>query len=339
MIDWITCVLPFRHETEISGGVIAAYSESGEIQWQKRRFARAESTFDQSVAIQTSNNHLPLTYIWMSGCPAKFLQGHNCFGSNNLPELVALMATRALEAHGHVVTDLDVQRWRSGYFDLSTVDITEHLAFPSQADCLAAIRFIGQHATVKHRGGGVMKEGTVYFGKRSRRWALKIYSKYMELNARCKGHGLPDGLPLRDDLLAWCEGDMRIEVRLCSMELKKQGLNKGTSWIGLDVGETFNIYVGKMQIPNQTSVSTESFAHLPSGTRLAYLAWKRGEDVRGSVSRMTFWRYRRALLEHKIDLCTPPASDDAPLLDIRSVTQAQTKRAPSWAITHHLLVA
>ena len=54
----------------------------------------------------------------------------------------------------------------------------------NEKEVLAWIRSVGETAYLKHRGAGQFSGDTAYFGKNSRRWALKCYSKFMEILAR-----------------------------------------------------------------------------------------------------------------------------------------------------------
>ena len=69
---------------------------------------------------------------------------------------------------------------------LSRVDVNESWHLDNSRDVLAWIRAVGSTAYMKHRGAGQFSGDTAYFGKNSRRWSLKCYSKGNEISAR--GH-------------------------------------------------------------------------------------------------------------------------------------------------------
>lgn len=339
MIDWLTVVVPYRHTGSINGGAFLSITEDGETEWQRRKFTRAVGSFDATVAVRSSEDHAPGTHVWISGCPAKFLQGHNCFGLDCVHLLVSVMASKALRSLDLPVSDLDREAWIQGDFTLSMVDITEHYSVGSQSDCLAAIRHIGQHAHLAHRGGGVFKGDTVYFGKHSRRWSLKFYSKYLEVNSRKKEHQIPAALPMRDELTRWVEGDIRLELRLHTLELKKLNLLRGEAWKSQTPKELLAMHTAKLNISKQSRIPQKQLDQLPSGARLAYIAWVRGEDIRTASSRATFYRYRRALLACGVDIATPPREPGAQILDLPRIIRAEPKPIPEWAYGTPLLAA
>ncbi|MED5723852.1 phage/plasmid replication protein, II/X family, partial [Enterobacter hormaechei] len=90
----------------------------------------------------------------------------------------------------------------------------------------AWIRQAEQYATFSHRGRGQIAKGsTLYFGKNSRRSALKFYPKGEEF----KKHAHPDFL-LNPSLLDYANKSLRAEVVIRSMELKRLNLNLVKNW-------------------------------------------------------------------------------------------------------------
>ena len=63
------------------------------------------------------------------------------------------------------------------------------MASKQQQRSPSLIRAVGETAYLKHRGAGQFSGDTAYFGKNSRRWGLKCYSKGNEI--KVKGHKLP----------------------------------------------------------------------------------------------------------------------------------------------------
>ena len=74
---------------------------------------------------------------------------------------------------------------------------------------------------------------------------------------------------------------------------------------------------------------------LPGRLQLAYDAWKAGRDLRATLSRPTFYRYRSELLKHGIDIAVkqerqgPDLSNVVPL---RTVLHAYPIGVPDWAV-------
>lgn len=78
-------------------------------------------------------------------------------------------------------TDHQLDMIEAGIYKLTRVDVNETWHLKDGKDVLAWIRAIGETAYMKHRGRGMFDKDTLYFGKNSRRWALKCYFKGLEI--------------------------------------------------------------------------------------------------------------------------------------------------------------
>ena len=69
--------------------------------------------------------------VEISGNPAKFLQGHNVFGTNDLKYLVAKMIDKLcmMDKLELKPTDVEYENIQQGIYHLSRVDVNEHFAF------------------------------------------------------------------------------------------------------------------------------------------------------------------------------------------------------------------
>ena len=76
VIDWITAVLPCSHQEPIRGGRLMAVSSDGEIEWEFVKPQSLTGSHESSIQVQTRAPNV----LWISGNPAKWLQGHNVFG-------------------------------------------------------------------------------------------------------------------------------------------------------------------------------------------------------------------------------------------------------------------
>ena len=120
---------------------------------------------------------------------------------------------------------------------------------------------------------------------------------------------LPKNLPMKERLMQYTQGLLRVEVRLHSMELKRRGLERATAWY--DQNLPFEIVKEriKMMKINQTFKLTEQQqAELPPRLTAVYRLWKSGEDIRNIYTRSTFYRYRSDLIPYGIDISTPAPS-------------------------------
>jgi hypothetical protein len=111
---------------------------------------------------------------------------------------------------------------------------------------------------------------------------MKCYCKFCEL----KEH-LPAEFTQRDELKAWSEGKLRIELELHTSELKNRGtLSEDLIWEYFGKIGVSNMKKGKPVIPN-----------LRGAAELTFMKWQAGADVRFMLTHDTYYRHRRAILK------------------------------------------
>ncbi len=92
MIDWVTAIIPCNHSEAIYGGKIACISPDGEIEWQVDKKLQVKGSYESNLNIKS----IGATHLYFDGNPAKWLQGHNLFGSDNLTWLVEQVMHRLI---------------------------------------------------------------------------------------------------------------------------------------------------------------------------------------------------------------------------------------------------
>ena len=336
MIDWISGFLPCTH-IPINSGHVVSVNPDGSIDWATPRRTVVEGSYSQKITVRSGdsdgNGHSTLLYF--SGNPSKFLQGHNIFGSDNLRELVS-------EAYHNICTLLelkptagDLRLIRAGQYKITRVDINYSFELPTRADVRSWIRAAELKSKTRH-GRPLSKGGTVYWGKHSKRWSLKAYSKGDEIEV--PKHRLPDRL-IDKPLAGWADNKLRIELTLRSKELDEINLNTASAWDEKLPGKLFNGYVERLDMTEQIALSTEALLQLPSKLRSTYILWKEGHDLRPpNMAKNTYYRHRKELLEHGIDINLRPESIDrtnvVPLIRVLEANQASI---PDWAFSMHLI--
>lgn len=291
MIDWLT--LAIRVDSPLNLGAIACISPNGEVEWTSpRRIAVERDSGDAKVQAWTKEGHL-----WISGNPAKWLYGHNWTGSNDVPAIASEFVASVL---AHIEHDFyrvaEPSTWR-----LTRVDITRSFDFESNHAVNRMLQALEKAATLPYRGRGRFPtpEGrnTLYFGQSSRRWSLKLYNKWEEQKARgellfTKLHGIAR------------EGILRVELTLRGMELKERELETMAAWDGDTAMRLWNEYVSRLEISEQSLEMPEM--KLPPRLYGIYEMWRRGVVLREAMSRASWYRARRELLEYGIDISGEP---------------------------------
>lgn len=308
MIDWTTVILPFPHTETLRGGIFMELDQDGEIKWQKNKGLRIQGSHESSLLIST-DEHTPnfKNNIWISGNPAKFLYGHNVTGTDDICRLVADMGLKIAQHLAMTIDPEQQMKWRRGQFILKKVDINYMRACGSREAARDILRAIAYSGCMRHGGRGEFSGSTLYFGKKSRRRAIKIYCKGDELESSKKSHQIPDSLgPLKAELLKIADDALRIETVLHSLELKDLGLQYGRDWTPATAKLLFDEYVGRIKFSHNTPLSRHVILSLAPCLQRTYALWKEGVDLRAQFKPATYYRHRRELLTAGIDIGAQP---------------------------------
>ena len=90
---------------------------------------------------------------------------------------------------------------------------------------------------------------------------------------------------------------------------------------------------------NNFKLSSEVTRSLPTGLRLAYIAWLSGEDLRTILPKNTFYRYRKKLKELDIDIVLIRDVDKVAdnVIPLIRVLEAEPVGIPEWAYEQGLI--
>ena len=226
MIDWVTAKLICNHDpNRLSEGLVASLDRDGNTEWLVHKKFTVEGSYSTKIQIQSLTD----TQIYISGNPTKFLQGHNLFGSNDLVSIMGKFFDELLkrEELGLCPDPFQYANIKDGYYELSRVDVNETWHLNNQKDVLAWIRAVGETAYLKHRGAGQFSGDTAYFGKNSRRWALKCYSKGLEIQKKDRRLAPELNIP---EMREYAHKALRIEGVIRQLELKRRDLHMASNW-------------------------------------------------------------------------------------------------------------
>lgn len=348
MLDWITARVPCFHLSPITGGRVLKITPDGEIEWQVESRLPVVGSYESSLMIRTYGVRDDREGVRrgiildVSGNPTKFLQGHNLFGGFLAPgPLLELLLYRLCEIlPGLRPTDFDLQRWRDGHFEILRADINRMYALGSRERVQAWLRGAEYSAYMRHRGRGTLvKNGTLYFGQGSKRWSAKFYGKGDELDAG-KGHGLHRGLQVEEPKLkAWADDKLRFEVMLRSKEIQERGLRWAFDWSETTGAEILKGIAEGIQMSDQRALPTTAITDLPKRLVPVYHLWQQGHDIRAMYPHRTFYRYRKEMLPHGIDIAIrQPHEDRSNVVPLIRVIEAVPVGPPEWAYGTPLLV-
>ena len=332
MIDWVSAVLPCKHDpSKLMSGFVMAYDAQGNNEWTVNKTLSIEGSHSSKIQIKSHTEN----QIYISGNPTKFLQGHNLFGSNDLIGLMGKFFDALLQHDIGLCPDpFQIAAIKNGEYELTRVDVNETWHLSNQRDVLAWIRAVGETAYLKHRGAGQFSGDTAYFGKNSRRWALKCYSKGLEILA--KGHKLPPELAI-PEMIEYAQKALRIEGVTRQLELKRRSLHLACNW-DVDTAEELLLeYISKLEMSDVYMLKDDVLDSLPSRLRLTYQAWLNGDDLKTVLPRPTFYRYRKQILEYGVDISSKSPKEKSNVIPLIRVLEAKPVGIPDWAYEKNLV--
>lgn len=339
MIDWITLVAPLAHKAGEGGPFFAGevlsttpdptHPDGVVLDWGVLKRKPMEGSHSSVIQIQSTTDDFGRPAIWVSGNPAKWFQGHNIFGSDDLPGLVQEMLVRICRSVGVEPTAEDLELWRLGIIKLSRVDVTYSFDLATLARVRNALRSLDATAHLKHRGRGHFKGDSLTFGKGSRRWSLTLYAKGAEIEV----HKLPAAL-METSLHAYAQRLLRAECRMLGMALKEEHLEYVAYWQDNAASELHHRLLAGLEVAEASMLEVDHLEQLPGRLQVAYQSWKDGHDLRAMLARNTFYRYRTELLKHGVDIAVKQeraGADLSNVVPLRTVLHAYPATIPDWA--------
>ena len=333
MIDWVTAILPCKHDpSKLISGMVMSFDSLGNPEWTVNKKLSVEGSYSSKIQIKSHTDN----QIWISGNPTKFLQGHNIFGSNDLVYIMGMFFDELLkfDTLGLKPDPFQYAAIKDGHYVLSRVDVNETWHLDNSKDVLAWIRAVGSTAYMKHRGAGQFSGDTAYFGKNSRRWSLKCYSKGNEISA--KGHTLHPDLQI-PELIEYANKSLRIEAVIRQLELKRKGLDIASNW-DIDTAEELLLnYIHNLEMSDVYMLKDDVLDTLPTRLRMVYQSWMNGDDLKQIMTKPTFYRVRKQLEKYGIDIATPSPKEKTNVIPLIRVLEAKPVGIPDWAYEKRLV--
>lgn len=336
MIDWITCKIPFYAPFVVDGGRFISVAADGSIDFETPKRKQLRGSYDSSMTVRTTlvdaNGHTE--QVELSGNPVKFLQGHNVWGSQDLPNLVVELVLKVSHHLSIIQPPQFLAALMSSHGTISRVDINEMFDLGTRSNVLTYLHHIGENSRTRAQSA-VTSGTTVYLNKTSRRWSIKLYSKGQEVELpRNNKQGT---LKLTDSLKSYTDPMLRIELTLKSNELRENGLHLLSAWNGVECDQVFDDYYSRLTMPDQQLLEIPD--NLPNSLKLTYVSWFEGHDIRSMVSRPTFYRHRKQLLEFGIDISLSSSkgrTDPSKVVPLVRTITLKPAVVPSWAYGTHL---
>lgn len=340
MIDWVKAKIPFRHTQAINNGEVVSIDSLGEIEWTTQKRLALRGSYESTVNILScSQSRCPETgdymHIIVDGNPVKYFQGHNLWGTDDLPGLVAEFAIELSKVLNLPISDHDLFKIINGDYQLLRVDSTMMISCGNNANVDSILYSIERLAHMRYKGKALSSGSTLYFGKHSRRESLKMYNKAKEIKA--KGHELHMELSSLQSLNDWVSDKLRVEAVTRSMQLKDYGLNLASKWSEETPNEILDRLLDAIEMSENYTLTPDAIQELPARLQLAYNNWKDGHDLKKLLPSATFKRYRKQLqAAASIDIAIIQGDRKEPapnVVDFRRVLRPERcEQIPAWAI-------
>jgi hypothetical protein len=302
MLDWFSGLIGYN-STVLRLGLILELYPDGEEKWRREKpietrgsfasqllLGRKSPTDDMLIASKKYDLICnSLNVLWLSGNPSKFIQGHNAFGPSVSSLAPVLM--QVVKGLPEKNRPLDVNDTRFPAIHRNRVDITLMINMGSHKIVHEWLNTAAMSTRSRH-GRPQVSGTTVYWGKHSTRWTMKAYCKLCEIREhRTEFEPVEAYNPVSE----YVENQLRLELTLRTPELKEKGtLNESLIW---DYMNRIEVGIMKKDIvkPN-----------LKPAVMWCLTAWLRGEDVRMSFPRKTYYRYRSIIKDEVgVDISLP----------------------------------
>ncbi len=328
MIDWVTAKIYCNHNGVICNGSIVKVTKDNEIEWTTLSYLPVVGSHDSNIMIRSLTD----TQLEISGNPAKWLQGHNLFGTDDPKLLMWLFFSKLINIPelGLNPSMQQLKAIKDGDYTVSRIDINHSWLLKTVTDVASWIRSAEQKVRLKHRGAGQFSQSTLYWGKGSKRWFLKCYSKGEEINS--KKSNFPDELRT-PEMLDFANRALRFEVCLRSNYLRERELHIIANWTPETAKMLLLSLMENLEMSNNFSLSDEVLNSLPPRIRLAYTSWLHGQDLRQILSRPTYYRYRAELKKYDVDIgiVRDVEKQQNNVIPLIRVLEAQPVGIPDWA--------
>ncbi|WP_239685080.1 phage/plasmid replication protein, II/X family, partial [Ventosimonas gracilis] len=161
------------------------------------------------------------SHLYIHGNPAKWLQGHNFVGTDNLLELMFDTFDALCSSLNLTPTDFERHHIKKGQYRLTRLDYNRMYELPSRSDVQGWLRAAEFKAKSRH-GRPMYNRGTLTFGGTSTHWKVVCYCKADEMHAKRSSKVPAEEKQLTSDpeLKRWIDNKLRVELRLLSRKLK-----------------------------------------------------------------------------------------------------------------------
>lgn len=157
---------------------------------------------------------------------AKFLTGHNVFGSENLSRIVLDISKRVCRYLKIKPTAKEKQAIKAGDVRLFRVDLAAHFRLPSNFTVRSFQNALKYQLAFTQRSFATYADETLYVNQHSDMRIIKIYGKGEEIDFR----PMPQDLPDRKSIESYAKNLVRVEMTFRSRFLRRAKMSQVKDW-------------------------------------------------------------------------------------------------------------
>lgn len=166
---------------------------------------------------------------------AKFLTGHNVFGSEELRQIVLDICKRVCQYMKIQPTAAEKQAIKSGDVRLYRVDLAAHFRLPSNFTVRSFLTALKMQLAFTQNSFATYADETLYVNQRSDMKPIKLYGKGEEVAYR----PLPSDLPDRQAIESYAQNLVRVELTMRSRYLRRAKMSQVKDWDKAAAHEVF----------------------------------------------------------------------------------------------------
>lgn len=349
-VDWVNLFQSHGGEhgdalPEVGGGrVLRSDMPADKLESESVRYLRHEGSHDTAVFLRSDGRNCSLWgNVGRHGRPDNVW---NLSMDETMERANLLMAQHDLPAFlpgRHFIRPVRSERdARLGLFDawdgcrVSELHLTRNYSAGSAGAAREALRFFTSQRAARLSKSRLGATTVVYGSHAKGGRQVQVYLKADEMLAHAKGEKQKERVR-ESQLYQYCRdvGLVRVELKLRRMSLRDAGMNYLG---GITMDKIISLFERHTTFlldaaPDRAARLVEN---MPARLRIYALAWIRGDDVGGMLSRAQFYRVQKALRDYGIDISEPRAvavqaeADLQRLLDGLPVFDLKALREPEW---------
>lgn len=144
-IDWVKCRVFLRHKT-IKGNTVIELTDTGEvIKHFNKSFLQFRGSFESSITLKTYDildAEGQSKVLEIDGNPAKFLNGHNLFGYDNLNLLMFCFLHKLTVMYPEVFpydNQKDLLLVLGGFYIINRIDLNKMYKVSNDSECVNSV--------------------------------------------------------------------------------------------------------------------------------------------------------------------------------------------------------